>query len=203
MLHPLRLRFPALGLLFGLFLFVTADGPRSPARFLISLAGGAVFGLVLGLLTRRTEERRVLGAGRRRTGSWWPPRAVAGLAVDPAAGEPQAVALLTALRGRDWRALQDVVGAATDPDLRAFLMGVLAEASAGDVRECAEEWARAEPESTLPDLVLGCHGVSWAWAARGRRRAQYTSRAGSTSSSPGCGSPRSGWRRCWPGTRTT
>ncbi|SDT51726.1 DUF4034 domain-containing protein [Actinoplanes derwentensis] len=95
------------------------------------------------------------------------------LVIDPSYGDPTSRRLIDALTNRDWRTARDVFAAATDPDERAFLM----EAATGvdDVQEWIQEWVAAEPESTLPVLVRGCHAVQWAWEARGAKRAQYTS----------------------------
>ncbi|GAA2704577.1 MULTISPECIES: DUF4034 domain-containing protein [Actinoplanes] len=96
------------------------------------------------------------------------------LVIDPAYGEPQARALIDALEARDWRTARDVFGAAGDPDDHAFLM----EAAAGvdGVQDWIPEWVAAEPDSTLPVLVRGCHAVGWAWEARGAKTSQHTSR---------------------------
>ncbi|MEE6258040.1 DUF4034 domain-containing protein [Plantactinospora sonchi] len=95
-----------------------------------------------------------------------------GLVVDPAQGDPRARTLIDAMNGRDWRTARDVLTAATDPDTRAHLV-----ASVGDVdgvQDWIGEWVDAEPDSTLPVLVRGCHAVFWAWQARGAQRAEHT-----------------------------
>ena len=99
-------------------------------------------------------------------------RAAAVRRADPAGGDPAARALIDALAGRDWRAARDVLAATTDPDARAFLMEAAGEVDG--VQDWIREWIDAEPESTLPLLVRGCHGVHWAWEARGAERAEYT-----------------------------
>lgn len=95
-----------------------------------------------------------------------------GLVIDPAEGDPQARALITALEGRDWRTTRDIFDATADPDTRAYLMEIAAKVDG--VQDWVGEWAQAEPDSTLPLLVRGCHGVFWAWEARGDRRAENT-----------------------------
>ena len=64
---------------------------------------------------------------------------------------------------------------AADPDEMAFLM----EAVGGvdGIQDWIGDWIDAEPESTLPVLVAGCHAVHWAWEARGGKRARYTAAA--------------------------
>lgn len=64
---------------------------------------------------------------------------------------------------------------AADPDEMAFLM----EAVGGvdGIQDWIGDWMDAEPESTLPVLVAGCHAVRWAWEARGGKRAKYTTAA--------------------------
>ncbi|MEH0934678.1 DUF4034 domain-containing protein [Micromonospora psammae] len=100
-------------------------------------------------------------------------RQPAGLVIDPAYGDPQARAIIDALEARDWRTTRDMLAATTDPDSRAYLM----EAVAGvdGVQDWIDEWVSAEPHSTLPVLVRGCHAVFWAWEARGGKRAELTS----------------------------
>ncbi|MFJ6194922.1 DUF4034 domain-containing protein [Micromonospora sp. NPDC092111] len=96
-----------------------------------------------------------------------------GLAVDPAYGDPQARAVIDALASQDWRTVRDILAASTDPDARAFLMD--AAATVDGVQDWIGEWVDAEPHSTLPVLVRGCHAVQWAWQARGGKRAESTS----------------------------
>ncbi|BCY11395.1 DUF4034 domain-containing protein [Actinoplanes sp. L3-i22] len=94
--------------------------------------------------------------------------------IDPAYGDEQPRRLIDALAARDWRTARDVFAEATDPDTHAFLM----EAATGvdGVQDWIEEWVAAEPDSTLPVLVRGCHAVQWAWEARGAKSARNTSR---------------------------
>ncbi|MGY0002291.1 DUF4034 domain-containing protein [Micromonospora sp. I033] len=100
-------------------------------------------------------------------------RQPAGLVVDPAHGDPQARALVDALAAGDWRTARDILTATNDPDSRAFL--IEAAGTVGGVQDWIGEWVDAEPQSTLPVLVRGCHAVHWAWEARGGKRAEYTS----------------------------
>ena len=96
-----------------------------------------------------------------------------GLVVDPAYGDPQARALVDAFGARDWRTARDIFVATPDPDSRAFLME--AAGTVDGVQDWIGEWVDAEPDSTLPVLVRGCHAVYWAWEARGAKRAEQTS----------------------------
>ncbi|MBE1488555.1 DUF4034 domain-containing protein [Plantactinospora soyae] len=96
----------------------------------------------------------------------------AGLVVDPAYGDPQARALIHALGIHDWRTARDILTAATDPDTRAYLMEAVGEVDG--IQDWIGDWVAAEPESTLPLLVQGCHAVHWAWEARGGKRAENT-----------------------------
>ncbi|TCB98440.1 DUF4034 domain-containing protein [Micromonospora zingiberis] len=94
------------------------------------------------------------------------------LVVDPSYGDPRSQALIDALGARDWRTARDIFDAAPDPDGRAFLME--AAGTVDGVQDWIGEWIAAEPHSTLPVLVRGCHAVHWAWEARGAKRAEYT-----------------------------
>ncbi|GLW30144.1 DUF4034 domain-containing protein [Actinoplanes regularis] len=95
--------------------------------------------------------------------------------IDPTLGDPRARALLTALRTADRATVREIFTATTDPDERAFLM-VAADDVPG-VQDWIGQWIADEPESTLPVLIRGCHAVSWAWEARGSRRANVTSKS--------------------------
>ncbi|GAA1638068.1 tetratricopeptide repeat protein [Actinoplanes couchii] len=95
------------------------------------------------------------------------------IVIDPAYGDPTARTLIDAMTRQDWRTARDVFDEARDPDVRAFLME--AACAVDGVQDWIKEWTAAEPDSTLPVLVRGCHAVSWAWEARGAQRAQYTS----------------------------
>jgi hypothetical protein len=98
--------------------------------------------------------------------------ASAGLVIDPAAGDPRARALIDALAARDRRTVAEIFGTATDPDTRAYLMEVAGNVDG--VQDWVGEWIAAEPDSTLPLLLRGCHGVYWAWDARGAASAERT-----------------------------
>jgi hypothetical protein len=97
-----------------------------------------------------------------------------GLVIDPTQGDPRARALIDAFGARDWRTARDVLVAASDPDTRAYLMEIVGDVDG--VQDWIGEWADAEPDSTLPLLVRGCHAVHWAWEARGALRAEYTTK---------------------------
>lgn len=92
--------------------------------------------------------------------------------LDPSYGDPHQKALIRALRKRKWKFARELFTMAADPDEMAFLME-----AAGDVEGIQDwigDWIDAEPDSTLPLLVAGCHAVHWAWQARGGKRAKYT-----------------------------
>ncbi|WP_229402188.1 DUF4034 domain-containing protein [Micromonospora okii] len=95
--------------------------------------------------------------------------------LDPTYGDPHRKALIRALEKRRWKFARELFDMATDPDEMAYLM----EAAGGvdGIQDWIGEWIDAEPDSTLPVLVAGCHAVHWAWEARGGKRAKYTSAA--------------------------
>ncbi|GIH29286.1 hypothetical protein Aph01nite_75960 [Acrocarpospora phusangensis] len=93
--------------------------------------------------------------------------------IDVCAGDPEARRLRQLLAARDWRSARDLLTAHTDPDVRTFYYRVCA--SVDGVQDWIGEWVAAEPDSTVPLLVKGVHGVSWAWEARGGRYASETS----------------------------
>lgn len=95
--------------------------------------------------------------------------------LDPTYGDPHRKALIRALEKRKWKFARELLDMAADPDEMAFLM----EAVGGvdGIQDWVGDWIDAEPESTLPVLVAGCHAVHWAWEARGGKRAKYTTAA--------------------------
>jgi hypothetical protein len=95
--------------------------------------------------------------------------------LDQTFGDPHRKALIRALEKRKWKFARELFDMAADPDEMAFLM----EAAGGvdGVQDWIGEWIDAEPDSTLPVLVAGCHAVHWAWEARGGQRAKYTTAA--------------------------
>ncbi|MEO3744006.1 DUF4034 domain-containing protein [Plantactinospora sp. B5E13] len=93
--------------------------------------------------------------------------------IDKDRGDPAARHLRTALERRDWVTARDFLNTVTHPDDRAFYLGICA--GVDDVQDWIEEWIKAEPHSTLPLLVRGCHAVYWAWEARGGATASNTS----------------------------
>ncbi|GAA4576372.1 hypothetical protein [Planotetraspora kaengkrachanensis] len=92
--------------------------------------------------------------------------------LDACLGDPDASRLRDALERRDWRSAGDFLNSVTDPDHRAFYLGIC-QAAPG-VQEWIDEWVAAEPDVTLPVLVQGTNGIQWAWDARGRARASHT-----------------------------
>src|SRR5690349_6430868 len=104
----------------------------------------------------------------------WPfkKREPAGLRIDETHGDPRAQALIAALSARDWRTARDIFAPVADPDERASLMTVAA--GVDGLQDWIGEWLAAEPGSTLPLLFKGCHGVFWAWQARGGGSTEQT-----------------------------
>jgi hypothetical protein len=98
--------------------------------------------------------------------------ATAGLTIDPTNGDPQVRALVAAVAARDSATIRAILDGAPDPDTHAYLMESAAEVDG--VQDWIGGWIAAEPHSTLPTLLRGCHGVFWAWEARGAARAEYT-----------------------------
>ncbi|GGM32004.1 MULTISPECIES: hypothetical protein [Micromonospora] len=95
------------------------------------------------------------------------------LSIDPAQGDPTAEALIAAFELRDWPTARDLLTPVTDPDDRAFCLGVVAQVDG--VQDWIGEWIDAEPRSTLPMLVKGAHALHRAGQARGSARAAQTS----------------------------
>lgn len=94
-------------------------------------------------------------------------------AFDPALGDPVARAVIDAATRGDGPALRKLLDPVTDPDARAFYLGCCSDV--GGVQEWVDNWIADEPDSTVPLLVKGVHGVSWAWEARGGAYASATS----------------------------
>lgn len=92
---------------------------------------------------------------------------------DPCQGDPAAQKLSESISHRDWRAARDFLTAVVDADDRAFYVDICANVNG--VQDWIEQWIAAEPNSALPLLVRGAHGVRWAWKARGAPTAGYTS----------------------------
>lgn len=94
-------------------------------------------------------------------------------ALDPTFGDPHRKMLIKALKKRQWKWARALFDLAADQDETAYLMEATGQVP--DIQDWIHEWIDAEPESTLPVLVAGCHAVFWAWEARGGKRARYTS----------------------------
>ncbi|GIE34126.1 hypothetical protein Ait01nite_071710 [Actinoplanes italicus] len=95
-------------------------------------------------------------------------------AIDPTHGDPRARALVNALTVQDRNTVRACLADVHDPDARAFLISLAADVPG--VQDWIPRWIEEEPDSTLPLLIRGCHGVWWAWEARGAARAEYTSK---------------------------
>jgi hypothetical protein len=83
------------------------------------------------------------------------------LGIDPAMGDEAAVTLRAALASRNWPMVREVLTNAEHPDDRAFYLDVCG--TVPGVQESIGEWAAAEPQSYLHQLVRGCHAVRGAW----------------------------------------
>ncbi|MDP9798279.1 hypothetical protein J2S43_006791 [Catenuloplanes nepalensis] len=104
----------------------------------------------------------------------WPfgKRKKQGLTIDPAYGDPGTRTLLDALARKDWQTARDILTPIADPDELAYTMEAVG--SVDGLQDWIGDWIAAEPRSTLPVLVRGCHAVHWAWDARGGARAEQT-----------------------------
>jgi hypothetical protein len=114
----------------------------------------------VGLFSRKQQ-----GKGQQPDGAPRP-------AIDKAQRDPAARQLITALERRDWPSARGILQSVRDPDDHAHYVSVCA--GVDGVQDWIGEWVAAEPQSTLPLLVQGAHGVFWAWEARGAARAEQT-----------------------------
>ncbi|WP_141703675.1 tetratricopeptide repeat protein [Planobispora rosea] len=92
--------------------------------------------------------------------------------IDPCLGDAAGRMVRDAMAGRNWPVVRDFLNGVTDPDARAFYVGICSEARG--VQDWIGQWIEAEPHSTLPLLVKGAHGVVWAWEARGTAYTSFT-----------------------------
>ncbi|WP_067454910.1 hypothetical protein [Actinomadura macra] len=83
-----------------------------------------------------------------------PPDAV----LDPCMDDPAAHRVREAMRRHDWTEVTAFFEAITDPDDRAFHIGVCA--GAPGVQDWITEWCRAQPAATLPMVIRGAHALS-------------------------------------------
>ncbi|GAA4461108.1 DUF4034 domain-containing protein [Phytohabitans houttuyneae] len=111
---------------------------------------------------------------RKQPGKGQQPGGAPKPAIDKAQRDPAARQLITALERHDWPSVRGFLQSVRDPDDHAYYVSVCADVDG--VQDWIGEWVAAEPESTLPLLVQGAHGVFWAWEARGAARAEQTSR---------------------------
>ncbi|QXJ24750.1 hypothetical protein AGRA3207_006141 [Actinomadura graeca] len=79
-------------------------------------------------------------------------------AIDPCMDDPGAQRVREAMRRHDWSAVTGFFETVTDPDDRAFYIGVCA--GAPGVRDWIAEWCRARPGDTLPSVIRGAHALS-------------------------------------------
>jgi len=89
--------------------------------------------------------------------------------VDPLAGDAVAHRFRAELAEGRWQEFHDFLEATRDWTSRDFYLSKLADITGRPA--WLEEWAAAQPRSSLPWLFRGHHGVHWAWQARGSGRA--------------------------------
>jgi hypothetical protein len=95
-----------------------------------------------------------------------------GPVIDKCQGDPGARHLRAAMERRDWPTARDFLSSVTDRDDLAFYVSICADVPG--VQDWIGQWVAAEPQSTLPLLVQGAHGVYWAWEARGSAYTEHT-----------------------------
>lgn len=93
------------------------------------------------------------------------------LVADPCQGDQPAQSLRDWISHGDWQSASEFLRTVTDPDDRAFYLRICADVNG--VQDWIEQWIAAEPDSTLPLLVRGAHGVHWAWKAHGAPIAKH------------------------------
>jgi hypothetical protein len=86
-------------------------------------------------------------------------------------GDRQALAFEAQLGQGRWQDFHDFLDSLADRELRHFYLWGLSEISGRP--EWLAEWVAAKPQSPLPLMFRGAHGINWAWEARGNARAQY------------------------------
>jgi hypothetical protein len=85
-------------------------------------------------------------------------------------GDERALAFEAELARGRWQEFHDFLDSLTDWDLRHFYVMELSRISGRP--EWADQWVAARPDSSLPLLIRGAHGINWAWEARGSGRAK-------------------------------
>jgi hypothetical protein len=85
--------------------------------------------------------------------------------IDPLLGDPDAHRFQAELAEGRWQEFHEFLQSVTDWEHRFFYVY---ELSNFDARPgWLDAWATERPDSALPYLFRGAHGVSWAWFARG------------------------------------
>jgi len=90
--------------------------------------------------------------------------------VDELLGDPVAHRFRAELAEGRWQEFHDFAEATTDWDLRHFYVNDLSKISGRP--GWLDEWVAARPQSAIPFLFRGSHGINWAWEARGGGRAK-------------------------------
>jgi len=83
--------------------------------------------------------------------------------VDELLGDPVAHRFRAELAEGRWQEFHDFAQATTDWDLRHFYVNDLSKISGRP--GWLDEWVAARPQSAIPFLFRGSHGINWAWEA--------------------------------------
>ncbi|MGD0605693.1 MAG: hypothetical protein ABSA53_19115 [Streptosporangiaceae bacterium] len=90
---------------------------------------------------------------------------------DPMAGDAAAYHFRAELAEGRWQEFHDFLETTRDWDSHSRNFYIVRLASIDGRPDWLDEWAAARPQSALPYLFRGSHGVKWAWEARGSGRA--------------------------------
>ena len=105
-----------------------------------------------------------------QTASAGPAQPASAVPIPKFRGDPQALRFEAQLRDGQWQEFHDFLEGLADWDLRHFYIVELSRIAGRP--QWVEEWAAARPQSSLPLLFRGSHGINWAWEARGSGRAK-------------------------------
>jgi hypothetical protein len=94
--------------------------------------------------------------------------------IDPSRGDAEAARLRAAVASGDWRAVDQALGAATEPLRREFLVDAISQDS-GDPA-WADPWIREQPASAAARLMWGACAAQYAWKVRTGAVPQHVSR---------------------------
>ena len=88
-------------------------------------------------------------------------------------GSPMVADLAAMAKRSDWQSIERLLQTQPDCQTRDMLIECLAVEITGRPK-WLDIWADQRPREYLPLLVRGYHAVSWAWEARGAKRAKQT-----------------------------